>query len=389
MPSNILLFYPIGPSDQMTGGHVSTLNLVSGLHKKGLSVTFMSQRESKLSKAIRDEGVSVEILPLPDILDTYGKQVLDFGPLNKTKASLALIKYNLDVLRLISEDDISVVWARSVKGILLTGFSSLWSGRSLVWDIGLEQKTNGWMRVLHFLALCLSTKVVTQARRQPADIFGSVFSRSFKSKFHPIYPGIAEERASKLQQASTSQGASERKRILSIGSIHPRKNQRMLIEAFSRLHTDGVDVEVLFAGPIRDEEYFQELSSFVKSKGIAKDIEFLGWRDDIPQLLAKSDVMVLTSRQEGVPHVVREAMFAQVPVVATAVGGVPEAVENGKTGFLVGLDDVRALRKCLRRLLKSPDERKEMGRAGLELAQERFSRESWLSEYYNLLQDLT
>jgi glycosyltransferase involved in cell wall biosynthesis len=163
----------------------------------------------------------------------------------------------------------------------------------------------------------------------------------------------------------------------------------MLIEAFSRLDIGGDDVEVLFAGPIRNEEYFQELCAFAKSKGIAENIEFLGWRDDIPELLGKSDIMVLTSRQEGVPHVVREAMFAQVPVVATAVGGVPEAVENGETGFLVALDDVESLRKSLIRLLKSPDEREEMGRAGLELAQERFSRESWLTEYYNLLQNLT
>jgi glycosyltransferase involved in cell wall biosynthesis len=82
-------------------------------------------------------------------------------------------------------------------------------------------------------------------------------------------------------------------------------------------------------------------------------------------------------------------MFAEVPVIATAVGGVPEAVNDGETGFLVPPGAVEKLGECIDYLLSYPDERERMGRRGLELAQRRFSREKWLSKYANVLHELS
>mgnify|MGYP006279378203 CR=1 FL=1 len=82
-------------------------------------------------------------------------------------------------------------------------------------------------------------------------------------------------------------------------------------------------------------------------------------------------------------------MYAEVPVVATAVGGVLEAVKDGETGFLVPPGEVDELGECIDYLLSHSNERERMGRRGLELAQRRFSREKWLSKYATVLHGLS
>ena len=98
-------------------------------------------------------------------------------------------------------------------------------------------------------------------------------------------------------------------------------------------------------------------------QGLSERVELLGARGDIPELLARSDVFVLSSRSEGFPVSVLEAMAAGLPVVATDVGGVAEAVEDGETGLLVPPATRRA-RGALERLLVDGELRRRLGAAG-------------------------
>ena len=102
----------------------------------------------------------------------------------------------------------------------------------------------------------------------------------------------------------------------------------------------------------------------VGRQGLSERVELLGARADIPELLAHSDVFVLSSRSEGFPVSVLEAMAAGLPVVATDVGGVAEAVEDGETGLLVPATDAEALARALERLLADGELRRRLGAAG-------------------------
>ncbi|HMO85762.1 MAG TPA: glycosyltransferase, partial [Lacipirellulaceae bacterium] len=91
-------------------------------------------------------------------------------------------------------------------------------------------------------------------------------------------------------------------------------------------------------GPLRDQ-----LAADIRTRGLQDRVVLAGFRSDLCELLPQLDVLVLSSRTEGLPVVLLEAMAADVPVVATSVGGVPEVIEDGRCGLLVPPDDPNAL----------------------------------------------
>src|SRR6185503_7181239 len=102
-------------------------------------------------------------------------------------------------------------------------------------------------------------------------------------------------------------------------------------------------------GPLR-----RETLAVAAAGGLGDRFQVLGWRRDVAALLAAADVMVLTSRFEGLPLAVLRAMAAGLPVVATAVNGTPEAVRHGETGFLVAPGDAAAAADAIIRLGRDP-----------------------------------
>jgi glycosyltransferase involved in cell wall biosynthesis len=160
--------------------------------------------------------------------------------------------------------------------------------------------------------------------------------------------------------------------LLEVGRLCDVKGQRDLIAAVPRLGRD--DVTLLLVG--EDIEtggaYRRMLEREAFDLGVGDRVRFLGRRDDVPALLAAADALVLPSSIEGLPLVVLEAMAAQRPVVATAVGGTPEAVVDGETGLLVPPGDVDALARAVDSLLADPERARRLGEAGARRVRERF-----------------
>jgi glycosyltransferase involved in cell wall biosynthesis len=102
----------------------------------------------------------------------------------------------------------------------------------------------------------------------------------------------------------------------------------------------------------------------VKRLGLTERVVFAGERKDVPELLAGADIFVLASNWEGLPLSILEAMRASLPVVATRVGGVDEAVEDGVSGYLTAPKDVATLRARLQTLVSSKELQREMGLNG-------------------------
>ena len=140
-------------------------------------------------------------------------------------------------------------------------------------------------------------------------------------------------------------------RIGVIGRIHPDKGQAEFVRAASILHSEFPRMEFVVCGAplFADSAYTQRVEE--EARGLP--IQFLGWRDDVGAVLSSLDLLVVPSKQEGMGRVIIEAFSAGVPVVANAVGGIPEVIEDGVTGFLVRDNSPEALAHRIAEIIRS------------------------------------
>jgi glycosyltransferase involved in cell wall biosynthesis len=146
--------------------------------------------------------------------------------------------------------------------------------------------------------------------------------------------------------------------VVSAARLEPQKNPLGLLESFARAMGQDPRWRLLLAG---DGSLRAAAGARAEALGLAGRIHFLGVRKDIPELLAASDIFALASDWEGSPVAVMEAMAAGLPVVATAVGGVPELVDHGATGFLAPPGDVETHAAALAALARDPALRRDYG----------------------------
>ena len=115
------------------------------------------------------------------------------------------------------------------------------------------------------------------------------------------------------------------------------------------------------------------MQALAATLGIDRQVRFLGQRMDVDQLLAGAQVSILATNWEGFPLSILESMRAGLPVIASSVGGIDEAVRDGETGYLVPRGDVDALRDRIGRLLAAPELRVRMGERGRAVFEEQFT----------------
>jgi len=158
-------------------------------------------------------------------------------------------------------------------------------------------------------------------------------------------------------------------RIGCVARLSEEKRHRDLLHAAALLHRDRVPLEILLVGdgPLR-----AALERTTRELGLTGCVTFLGARNDVPELLRSFDAFVLPSRSEGLPLTVLEAMATGLPVVATDVGGVSEAVRDGETGLLVPPGEIRALADALRRVASDAAFRRRAGGSARALAVSRY-----------------
>jgi glycosyltransferase involved in cell wall biosynthesis len=195
-----------------------------------------------------------------------------------------------------------------------------------------------------------------------------------------IYTGIVKSqpvsRASSTLRAEL--GLGENAVIAgTVAILRDKKGHPDLIRVAKPLIEQRPNLHFVFAG---DGPLFEQIRENVQAQGLAGHIHLLGLRRDIPNVLAGFDLFVLPTHQEALGTSFIEAMASGLPVIGTAVDGVPEVIEHGVNGLLVPAHDDRALAAALLRLVDAPDERLRMGAAGLRTTRTRFSVDTMASE---------
>ena len=147
--------------------------------------------------------------------------------------------------------------------------------------------------------------------------------------------------------------------LVHVGRFAPPKNHALLVEVFAQVRADAPLYLLLVGGGELEDAVREQVAGL----GLESRVRFLGIRADVADILRASNVFVLSSRVEGNPLSVMEAMAAGLPVVSTVVGGVPELVRNGETGLLVPSEDAGALMRAVQALVDDPVRRQAMGAA--------------------------
>jgi glycosyltransferase involved in cell wall biosynthesis len=177
-----------------------------------------------------------------------------------------------------------------------------------------------------------------------------------------------------------------RRLIGAAGRLSPEKGFAVLVEAAHRVLSEdtGAGLVLFGDGPLR-----HALERQVAAAGLSGHLVVAGFRDDLDRYLPWLDVLALPSHTEGLPNVALEACAAGVPVVATAVGGTPEVIEDGVNGYLVPPGDPRALAARLLAVLRSPDCGRALGQRGRQRVLDEFTFEAQAEQYRRLLGELT
>ncbi|MFH2068871.1 MAG: glycosyltransferase [Candidatus Omnitrophota bacterium] len=173
--------------------------------------------------------------------------------------------------------------------------------------------------------------------------------------------------------------------IGSAGNLRPPKGYQYLLPAFREVALKYPESRLLIAGegPLR-----KTLEKFSRRLGISSKVFFLGFRKDLSVFYSGLDIFVMPSLWEGMPVALLEALSYGIPVVATAVSGIPEVVSDGCEGFLVAPANPRQITVGMLELLNNPQKRLEMGGRGRARAETEYSREKMVTAYANLYREM-
>ncbi len=249
-------------------------------------------------------------------------------------------------------------------------------------------------RFLEKTAAAFASKVMVNSQQVADDL--SMKSRIPDDSIKVIYNGVDTDCFSPENRALNLQKIREELNIpvntpliINVANLLPVKNHAALLRALSLLHSElpvGQRPYLLLCGEGPEKE---NIVRYAGELGILSFIRMTGWVDEIERYLAASDIFCLSSKSEGFPNAIIEAMATGIPCVVTDVGGNREGVIDGENGYVVPNDDGEAISARLLELIANPEKARRMGNSGREIAQERFSLERMISDTIRLYENGT
>jgi glycosyltransferase involved in cell wall biosynthesis len=201
-----------------------------------------------------------------------------------------------------------------------------------------------------------------------------------------IVCGELAPREERRQRLATEAGVDAAEPMLvHVGSFTPEKNHRWLIEAFGRVVKQRRDASLILIG---EGPLMSEVRAVIGRWELGGRVRLLGSRPDADDLAGGGDVLLLPSLTEGLPGVVLEAAAREVPAIACDVGGVSEAIEDGRTGFLVPSGDLDAFVERIEAMLDAPEQARRMGVAARAHVCARFDLPSVVDAFESLYRQL-
>lgn len=316
------------------GGQTVVCTLLKNLDKNQyLPKLFVlsKEKENRLSRQLREANVEVEFLNLR--YDYKGVRLIE------------IIHYFDRCMKLFQPDIINVH-----LDTLYSWFWALLRKRRIIFTVHSDAG-----RISDRISLRLFKKLNHKKLIRVIGV-SEFASRRFKEIFsasdvRTIYNPVDIE----CYDLSTKTGHEEI-RFINVARFYPVKNHKLLIDAFSLVCKKIANVQLYLVG---DGQEYEKIQAYVLEKNIGEKVHFMGYREDVSELLMQSDIFVMSSLSEALPVSVIEALAAGLPVVATRVGGLPELVSDN--GILVETNNAVQLGDAMLALARDENKRRQMG----------------------------
>ncbi len=335
------------------GGEGQLLHLAEGLARRGHFCVVAGQPAGPLLKRAAEKGLKTVAVAMP------------------SEWSLSAV---LSLTRILKRERVQVIHMHTSHACALGGWAARLSRvpvRIISRRVDFPVRSNPFRRLKYqwgvdrIVAISEGVRNVLIGDGLDPDHIEVIRSGIDPRPFDPSYPA---------GEARREFGIAERSPVIGcVAHFADHKGHRYLIEAAASVAAAIPDVRFLLVG---DGELRPQIELQIKELKLERHVLLTGFRNDIPQLLATMDTVVLSSHLEGLGTSLLDAMAMARPVVATRVGGIPEMVEDGVTGRLVPPRDPAALAEALIGLINRPDERKRMGEAGRARMLVKFSAEA-------------
>jgi len=238
-------------------------------------------------------------------------------------------------------------------------------------------KTKFFNRIEYELEYALkNVDEIVFVSKKPLKKFGSQYGE----KINYVYNGI-EDMAESIE---SKRGKSDKLQLINVGSITHIKGQDILLEALNSI--DRKYLENIQLNLVGDGDYLPILKKYVEKNNLKDHVRFYGVRTDISDILSDMDIFISTSRDEGLPIAIIEAMRSGLPIIATNVGGIPEMMEDFNHSLLVN-PDKDSIKQAIINVLCNKDKLVKIGQESRSVYESKFSLSAMISKYCTIIND--
>jgi glycosyltransferase involved in cell wall biosynthesis len=368
------------------GGETMLLRLLDGLNKdKFFPIVLCSKDNKRLIQELQKKSIKFISLSIKNIVseNKFLKAILQFpnflGVMFKTA-------------QVIKQENPDIIHVNLFYSALFSIIPAKFYKKLFIWIAQTPSDLLKYKLLTKFL-IFLSNKTILTCK----DLVRLAKENGFNTeKFRVIYTGLKMEEFRRKESSGNEIEINNQKIKKPIVAMIGRfdryqKGHQYFIEAARIINEKMSEVNFLIVGGTANEEeekFKKELEERVKEIGLSEKIIFTGFYPDLIYLLSNVEIVVIPSLYEAPSAVAIEASAMRRPVVASNVGGIPEVIIDGETGFLVPPKDPQAIAEKVIFLLKNPQIAKEMGEKGYQRIKENFTQERLAREYEKLYEEL-
>ena len=354
---------------QLGGAELCLRDLVLGRQNSGDRVVLFE--EGRLADTFEQAGVDVVVAAMSSSMSEVRRE-------SGLATQLAAVRGTQKQVKRMRElaDGRPVVYANTAKALVVGSLAFRNRREKLIFHLhdivtaSHFSRANRWALVT--LANCYAAKVIANSQATADAFVEGGGKRSLLTVIPNGFDPAPFDQAIANHAASRGSCGQDRKVVAVFGRLSPWKGQDIAIRAIAKVP----EAELWLVGDalFGEDDYANELHALVRELGLEERVRFLGFRDDVLDLMQQADVIVHSSKApEPFGRVVSEGMLSAKPVIASRGGGAMEIIDDGVTGLLSAMGDAEELAGCIQRILNDPALAKQLATEAARVARERYS----------------